>query len=284
MTFEIIAILGALAWLPHLIKLYRDKFTVPEVEIIAQKYPELGFNTFGPIFNLKLAFSARNKDLVIQQIKLKIQHENGECKLFSWQGISQQVFRMEYPEIGSVPLEKENSVLALKINTNDLEEKFLLFQMIDFIDKKKELDKEYLKKASFLMKDKNDITTLRKDDLLDSDELKRLISFIEHQFIWKAGKYYLTFQLYSSDKFKLKGNEYEFELTDFEVEDLLQNKKLISEHYNKMINGFPDSKETDDGNPPKDDSELPKKDNKINWNWLTPLLTKTANKAFRADG
>jgi hypothetical protein len=72
--FEIAALLGALAWLPYIIRLIKDYFTKAEIRIILPKYPEVGFSTYGNIFNTKIAFATKNKDIVISDIGIKIKH------------------------------------------------------------------------------------------------------------------------------------------------------------------------------------------------------------------
>jgi hypothetical protein len=54
--FEGAAILGALAWTPYLFKLIKDMVTRPKIRIIVQRTAEIGFITFGPILNIRIAF------------------------------------------------------------------------------------------------------------------------------------------------------------------------------------------------------------------------------------
>lgn len=98
--FEAAAILGALAWLPHLIKLLKDHFIRPEVGIIAQRTAQIGYTIFGPILNLGIAFSVRHKDIVISSIKIKLKHQSGEERTLSWQGVVQSLGQLKSPEAG----------------------------------------------------------------------------------------------------------------------------------------------------------------------------------------
>ena len=109
-----IAILGALAWAPHLIALIRDWITKSKVRVITQREVEIGFTTYGPIFNLRLAFSVENKDLVISDLRVRLTHESGEERLFEWQGMTQHMGRMTLPDASAMPIEKEQTVLAIK--------------------------------------------------------------------------------------------------------------------------------------------------------------------------
>lgn len=108
-----VAILGALAWLPHLIKYGQEYLSRSKVRLITGPAPELGFTTFGPILNLRMAFVVERKDLVISGITIRLQHESGDEQAFAWQAVVQALGRMTYPQVGDVPFEKESGVLAL---------------------------------------------------------------------------------------------------------------------------------------------------------------------------
>ena len=129
MTFiDWLAVLGALAWAPHLIGLVRDWLVKSKVRIITQRQVEIGFTTYGPIFNLRMAFSVENKDIVISELKIRLTHESGEERIFEWQGITQYLGKMTLPDAVAMPFEKEQSVLAIKLNQKDIEERFIRFQ------------------------------------------------------------------------------------------------------------------------------------------------------------
>lgn len=57
MTFyDFLAVLGALAWLPFIIQMIREKLKKPKLKIIPDKQIEIGYTTLGPIFNINIAF------------------------------------------------------------------------------------------------------------------------------------------------------------------------------------------------------------------------------------
>ncbi len=82
-----------------------------------------------------MAFSVDNKDIVIKNIQIKIRHESGEERLFSWQGIVQNLGKLSGPEGQFIPYEKENTVLAIKLKTEDIDERFIRFQEEFFLKK-----------------------------------------------------------------------------------------------------------------------------------------------------
>ena len=252
--YEGAAILGALAWIPYLFKLIREVITRPEIRIIAQRTAEIGYTTFGPILNLRIAFSVRHRDIVISSIRIRLKHESGEEKVLSWQGIVQRLAQMQTPEAGPIPWEKELSVLAIKLTEKEVEERLIRFQEDDYHTNKEIYESKVAKKLTYL-KGKGEYTP---DEFLRSEEMKDVYSFIKHWFNWKQGKYTLTFEIESPEKFVLKDNIYEFSLNPLTIEMLEANKDLVPLSYEDQF------KFGIEGYQP----------HKINWNWVNPILKK----------
>lgn len=254
MTFiDGIAILGALAWTPHLITLTKNHFTKPKVRIITSKSAELGFTSFGPILNLHLAFSVEHKDVVVSDIKIRLKHTSGEERIFEWQGIKQNVGNMKIPDAGSMPFEKEHSVLAIKLNQTQIEERFIRFQDVAFIASKKTYENNAVKKIAYLKaEDKYDA-----EKFLREQEMTELYNFTKHSFPWKEGEYIASIEMQSPEDFVLADNVRSFTLSPMDIEELAKNKDVIEDAYKKILVG--------------------KKDEEPDtvWQWRSPLLTKT---------
>ncbi|NIW14974.1 MAG: hypothetical protein GWN31_13825, partial [Candidatus Thorarchaeota archaeon] len=75
---EIAAYIGAGAWLPHIASWIHRQFSVPVVKIIPDAQIELGYSSYGPIFNLNLALSTTRKDILIDKIGVNLRHEEGD--------------------------------------------------------------------------------------------------------------------------------------------------------------------------------------------------------------
>ncbi|MCQ3829150.1 hypothetical protein HXX02_06810 [Microbulbifer elongatus] len=249
---DLVAILGALAWSPHLISLIRSYLTKPEVRIITQKIAEIGFTTHGPIFNVRVAFAVKNHDLVISNFRVKVTHESGEEKTYEWQGLKQQVMKMHTNE-GSIPYEKENSVLAIKLNQKDVEERFVQCQEVSFIAGKRDIEDKAIKRLSY-DREQDGYDPI---EFLKCQESKDVYNYIKHAFSWKSGKYKVVFELESPEAFNLVDNEYEFTLTPLDIEELEKNKDFIEQDY---INSFV-AEEHDSHKP-------------IRWNWRNPSIYK----------
>ena len=254
--FEIAAILGALAWLPHLIKLIKDLVTRPKIRIITQRTAEIGYTPFGPILNLRIAFSVRHRDIVISSIQIKLKHESGEERILSWQGIVQRLGQMGTPEVGLIPWEKEQTVLAIKLTEKEVEERLIRFQENDYHTNKEKYDNNVAKKLTYLT-GKGEYNP---DEFLQTEEMKDLVSFIKHWFNWKQGKYTITFEMQSPDAFDLADNVYEFSLNPLNIESLEANKELILLSFEDQL------KIGTEGYQP----------HKSNWNWVNPIVKKVS--------
>lgn len=250
---DFVAIIGALAWTPHVFSIIKSIVTKPEVRIVTHKSPEIGFSIFGSIFNIRLAFSVKNHDLVVSGLRVRLKHESGEEKLFEWQAIKQQVLKMTASDASVMPLEKEQTVLAIKLNQKNIEERFVQFQDESFLNQKLELESAVIKKLFHLKHiEKLDLKTIK-----DSEESSELITFVKQSFSWKQGKYQVIFEMDSPDNFILLDNCYEFSLNAMDIESLEENKDKIEIYFNNELKSF-FKEETD----------------KIIWNWRYPILKK----------
>lgn len=257
---DFVAIIGALAWLPHLIKIIKGYITKPEIRIITQKTAEVGFTTFGPIFNTRVAFSVKYHDIVISNFKAIVQHESGEKRIFEWQGIKQEIAKMTTRD-GPIPYEKENSVLAIKLNQKEVEERSIQCQEISFIKEKKHYEDKTIKKLSY----DREQTNYDPVEFLKCQESTDLYSFIKQSFSWKAGKYKVKFEIESPEKFKLLDNEYEFSLIPIDIEQLEKNKNSIEQdHINMFV------------------SSSHEKFKEVVWNWRYPILRSSQQTSYTA--
>jgi hypothetical protein len=248
-----IAILGALAWAPHLITLIKNHFTKPKVRIITSRSAELGFTSMGPILNLHLAFSVEHKDIVVSDLKIRLKHESGEERVFEWQGIKQNVGKMTTPDAGSMPFEKEQSVLAIKLNQTQIEERFIRFQDVAFIASKKEYENTAVKKIAYLKAENK----YNAEDFLREQEMTELYNFNKHSFPWKEGEYTASIEVQSPEKFILADNIRNFSLSPVDIEELSKNRDVLEADYKRLLVG------QKEGEPD------------IVWQWRSPALVKT---------
>jgi hypothetical protein len=242
------AIAGAFAWLPQIWIFIKRILSLPKISIIIQRFSEIGFTPLGPIFNIRLAFSVDNKDIVIKNIQIKIRHESGEERLFSWQGIVQNLGKLSGPEGQFIPYEKENTVLAIKLKTEDIDERFIRFQEELFLKKRYDLINE-LNKKLFFIKSQPDYSY---DIIISSEEFNDLCVFINQWFWWKQGRHECIIQVESKEKFRISGNTFKFELNQTDIQNLRRNLEQIKDSFINEIRNGEDSFEP-----------IP-----VQWNWI----------------
>jgi hypothetical protein len=250
-----VAILGALAWLPHVIRYGHDYFSRPRVRIMTAPAPELGFTTFGPILNLRLAFVVETKDIVVSGLKIRLRHESGSEQSFVWQGHIQTLGTLSNPQVGNMPFEKESNVLALKARTVDVDERFIRFQNPNFIEGKQEKESKASSRLMYLQRQNSEIDI---DAFLRSNKMTDLYSYIKRSFLWKEGSYTLTFELDSPQPFRISGNVYRFTLSPVDIEELEKNKEQVERDYRDR---FISRKEGESA---------------LVWSWRYPQLQSTA--------
>jgi hypothetical protein len=81
---EIAAYLGAMAWIPQILKWGYTAVIKPAITISPEKSVSIGFTVFGPIFNLRLSINVDRKDTLIDFIGVKLVHEDGASHSFEW--------------------------------------------------------------------------------------------------------------------------------------------------------------------------------------------------------
>ena len=65
--YDILAILGTLAWLPTLVESVKRLFIKPKLSIISSEQLGVSYTNLGPVLNLDFAFSAEKKELLIKK-------------------------------------------------------------------------------------------------------------------------------------------------------------------------------------------------------------------------
>ncbi|MCD1212891.1 hypothetical protein B4946_16295 [Vibrio cholerae] len=246
-----IAVLGALAWTPHLVSIVKNHYTKPKVRIITSRTAEVGFTSLGPILNLHLAFSVERKDIVVSDLKIRLKHCSGEERVFAWQGIKQNVGKMTTADAGSVPFEKEQSVLAIKLNQAHIEERFIRFQDIGFLSTKRDYENKAIKRVTYLKSE----SKYDPESFLRDQEMKELYNFNKHAFPWKEGQYTVTIEVQSPEKFVLNDNVLVFSLSAIDIEELAKNKDVLEADYKRQVMGHVEGQD-------------------IVWQWRNPALDK----------
>lgn len=249
---EVAAYVGAAAWLPQIISFIYRAAIKPKVTIVPEKKVEIGYTSFGPIFNLRLAVSAARKDTIIDHVGVVIKHEGGSVHEFGWEGMKETFSEIKDLSGNTQFVERDYSPIALVLNRLGVIERFFRFQAPSFHAKLKSLLRTATDHQVYLKSTKSDYH----DDLLNSKQLHDVMGFYREYFFWKAGHYTVEFSVKSPSKVELTKSSFAFELKSYEVEDLMKNMPVIKMETKNLI-----YKGTEGFEPEP-----------VNWQWVSTSL------------
>ena len=221
---EIAAYVGAGAWLPQIATWIYRSVVRPVVTLVPEETAQIGFTSYGPIFNLQLALASSRVDAIIDGIQLSIRHTDGDSRLFRWYGLNET-----FSEVRDMTGNRQQTVgrdqvpIALKIGTASLVEKFVRFQIPRYHESDRKLMANLVAHFNHLKRTDSDYVqrTLQSRELFDVLEARR------QAFWWKAGRYEVTIQLSSMAKLNFPKDRLHFELTSADIERLRQNIDVI---------------------------------------------------------
>jgi len=254
-----VAIVGAAAWTPQIITWVGRALTRPKVSLYLHSQPQIGYTTFGPIFNATLALLSEKKDSILNKFSVRLRHENGASYIFDWDGLSEDISEIQ-TYIGPTIYQKKTSLpLVVKVLHTGVAQVFVRFQHKQFKTNLKEASASAINKFNFL-KTSGKLKTEEDIDALVSDkEFGEIINLFNSEFIWSAGKYTVTFVFSSPHKFKYEKSEYAFKLSQENIDNLRKNignikNELMQTAKRGVIQDF--------------------KSKEIIWQWIYPELEK----------
>jgi hypothetical protein len=254
---DIAAWVGAAAWLPQISTWVYGSFVRPLVTIVPGREAEIGFTRFGPIFNIRIAFSADRKDAIVDGMEIVLRHSDGETHVFRWAGLAETFSEISDEAGNRSVIRRDESPIALKIGTQSLVEKLVRFQEPKYHDADRQPTINLVAHFNFL-KQSGDTDYVAK--VLGSKEAHELVDTREKSFWWKVGQYSVQFVLSSPKKIALANERFEFEITTLDLDYLRQNIKNIEVDLRNVIN----SNLTEPTTEP------------LNWSWANVSLRRVA--------
>ena len=252
---EVAAYIGAAAWLPQIITWLYNRFVQPVLTIVPDKYAEVGFTNFGPIFNLRIMFSTTHKGLIIDDFNLILRHTDGDTHTLRWAGLAETFSEITDDSGNRQVVGRDQTPIAIKVGTESLVEKFTRFQEPRFIDGDRPLTQKLVEHFHFL---KQSDPTDYVQKTLASRELFAVVESRKNAFWWKAGRYYIEPKLSATEAFKNPNTRFYFTLSTADVERLRYNFAVIEDELKNIIN-----------------SNLPSPTPvSINWNWANVDVSK----------
>lgn len=229
---EIAAYIGAAAWLPQIATWLYHKFIRPSVRLVPNQYAEAGFTSFGPIFNLRMAFFAENKDLVIDGMELTLRHEDDDTRVLRWAGLGETFSEITDAAENKQIVGRDQSPIAIKVGTQSFLEKFVRFQELCYHEGDRPLIQALAAHFNYLKQSKPETYVA---DSLASKELFSLLEARKKSFWWKAGRYDVEVKLTSPQTFNLLSSHFHFELTKNDISLLEKNVTAIETDLRNII-------------------------------------------------
>lgn len=237
---DIAAYIGAAAWAPQIITWIYKALIRPKLRVIPNQFGEVGFTNYGPIFNVRVAFFVKNRDLIIDGIDITLRHTDGESHEFRWAGLGETISEITDSSGNKQIVSKDQTPIAIKVGTDSLLEKLTRFQEPRFHDADGETTRKLVSHFNFLKnRDPQDFV----HQVLRSKEFFDVVAQRQKWFWWKPGRYEVTLKPTSPQKFTLEEATFAFELTAVDVDSLRKNIPLIkTEVSNIIMSNVPDSR------------------------------------------
>lgn len=251
---EIAAYIGAAAWLPIVATWAYKRFVTPNVTIVSGEIPEIGFTTFGPIINLRMAITAERKPAIVDSFSLKLTHKDGGTHLFHWAGMTEDVNQIVDSTGTRQRIEKEQTAIAFHVGVESMLEKFVRFQDRSFGEATQPVVDAISEQVHFAMKKE----AFSVDEFKNSKEYDDLKRTWERKFPWKAGQYTGEFEISSPTKVSLSQTRISFVLTDTDIEILKRNIEVNGDYTMALVKSIQDGTE-----PPQ-----------FQWSWRYPRIQK----------
>jgi len=245
---EIAAYIGAAAWLPQIASWIYRRVVRSSVRIVPNQYAEAGFTSLGPIFNLRMAFSVDNKDIVIDGMEVVLRHQDGESRTLRWAGLGETFSEITDSAGNKQVVSRDQSPIAIKVGTQSLLEKFVRFQEPRYHENDRPLIQGLVSHFNYLKQAKPDAYVA---ETLASKELFELLEARRKAFWWKPGRYDIELRLSSPQKFNMSSGGFHFDLTENDVQPLQRNLAAMESDVKNIVSS----------NSPDFQAQP------VNWNW-----------------
>lgn len=247
---DVVAILGALAWLPQILSWIYNWFRKPQITVFHDSVAEVGYILFGNAFNIRLSFLTKYKNALIDDMKLDIIDKDGATHQFQWTWYSETFYEIQAPE-GTTTMAKRQNAIAVNTYKDVLIEKFIGFQSIAFLEERKRLIYEL---KCFIDNHKKG-GEIEEKIIKGSNEYNSLLRFYKNSMIWKAGEYKAICKIHIADTGEVVNHSFNFKLSDIEIDALAENINILE----KLMYS---------------DYVVPNPQLNFKWEWINPQINK----------
>ena len=230
---DIVAIIGAAAWVPQIAQWVNNALRKPRVELFSAPTLIIGYTTKGPFLQLTASIASENEDVIVTSIDVIARHMSGEERRLSWFSVTESLFNLHAPTGETLPMNKAQTVLAIKATTDTLAEKFIAFHDNAFVaeaERRTSVAKEHY---SYLRGQSQHAG----DEMLRSREFAQAEQFLTDTSFWREGTYRLDITI--SGK-QLKGphrQALQINLTRRDVDVIKKDLAAIKDDFRTEIIG-----------------------------------------------
>jgi hypothetical protein len=219
---EIVAYIGAAAWLPQIGVWIVKWLTKPKLNLKLAPTILLTHSPHGTSIALITALSAERRDAFITEIKLRVTHERGEERILCWETLSETVMGIRgLPE--TLSFENSQPALALKVSTMAVTQKTIWFLGSASKSKSLEVIARLQEHVEFLKAHSQDPAS----ELLRSKEFSQAKDLLAEDLFWKEGEYTCELEIYESNRKAPHRESFKFLLTKADATELRDNVSSI---------------------------------------------------------
>lgn len=226
----ILAIIGALAWLPQIIQWIIQWRTKPLLKVFNENEAQVGYISFGSVININLSFLSRKKSALIDRISIKIKGKDSATCELEWAWYSETFYELKGVDNNSLTMSKQQKAIAINAYRDVLVEKFIGFQSPIFIREKNRIEALLSEDIANKLKAGADISQVKSEKNYND-----LLKLIDNSMFWKEGNYSAIITLTDSENNLNYQQSIKFYVSDVDVNNIKNNielaKKLIEARF-----------------------------------------------------
>jgi PAS domain-containing protein len=230
-TADIVAYIGAAAWLPQIGQWVYQFWTRPRLRVVPSAAIGITFTPAGPLVQLTCSINTDRRDTLIERMEIEVRHEQGEKRTFLWLFVSEFNQQLTAPTGEVLNFGRNQPATAIKLSTQSLSDRVILFQDVQSSKASRETIENLMDQYRFLKTSSEDAIVA----LSRSKEYRDARESFERSFSWKPGSYAMSVSLYSTELSKGHHQKFGFNLSVPDSDILKTNDNLFGEYVQARV-------------------------------------------------
>jgi hypothetical protein len=224
---DIVALVGAAAWLPQIWRLFQR----PKVTPIVGGQVEIGFNHLGPIFNPKIAFRVERRAALVTGIEFLVVHERHQSTNFRCTQLLEYGAQSESTSGEKAFHQRKQDVVAIVLNPMSIVERQANCREVNCVG---QLERLNIALGSAISRMRG-TTANWVDELLRGREYLEVFKLLEDSFIWQSGKYHVECSVTVEGQKRPSKCQFQFFLGEASLTLLKKNPEIIKENFRRSL-------------------------------------------------